>query len=226
MEKGNLGDKAYEYVLEKIITNEYSPGTKITEAEICKTLNISRTPVRQAIHRLESEGLAYRIKGFGAIVSEITYEDIIEIFEIRTLYELHAFKFYIENVSAEELIDLKNKLLTLDLNSNKQEYYDTDRAIHNIIMGHCLNSRMLSNLKTLNSQIEKFRRISAANPKRLSKSKEEHLAIIEAILKKDENMARESLEYHLTEVRNSVIEVYQHSKMYYDKNKERKIVAT
>ena len=222
-----MGDRAYDYVLDKIITNEYSPGTKITEVEICKALNISRTPVRQAIHRLESEGLAYRIKGVGAIVSEITYEDIIEIFEIRTLYELHAFKSYFKNVSEEELIDLRNRLLSLDSNSGKQEYYDIDRAIHNSIMKHCLNSRMLSNLKTLNSQIEKFRRVSAANPKRLSKSKEEHLTIIEAILKKDENKACESLEQHLTEVRNSVIEVYQYSKLHYDydKSKVRKVKA-
>lgn len=213
MGKTDLSKIAYDYLFERIVANSFTPGTSIVENEICELLNISRTPVREAIRRLQAEGLVNKIKDIGTMVREITHDDIIEIFEIRILFEVFALKPCIENIKDEEIRSLEQRLLKLDASSDPQEYYEVDRDIHNAIMKFCSNSRMVNYLKTLNAQSEKFRRVSATTPKRLSKSREEHLAIVQAICNRDYEKAHEELTHHLNEVRRSVIEAYRSFKV-------------
>ena len=206
MPKSDLSKKAYDYLFEHIVNNDLAPGASIVEQDICDRLKISRTPVREAMRRLEVEGLVIKIKDVGTIVREITYEDIIEIFEIRKLFELHALKNTVQNISDEEIRALEDRLQKLGTNSKDQDYYDVDRMIHSSIMRHCSNSRMVNYLKTINAQLEKLRRISAMTPKRLSHSREEHLSIVQAIAARDQEQAYQNLSHHLDEVRNSVVE--------------------
>ena len=213
MGKDDLSKKAYDYLFEHIVANDYTPGTNIVEDKICEILGMSRTPVREAMHRLESEGLVYRIKDVGTLVREITYDDIIEIFEIRILYELHALKSYVENVPEDEIRSFEQRLSGLFVSTDKQEYYNVDRELHKSIMRFCSNSRMANNLKTINAQIEKLRRISSTTPKRLAKSKKEHLDIVQAVCNRDYDKAKECLNFHLEEVKKSVIEAYRNQKL-------------
>lgn len=213
MGKSDLSKRAYDYLFEHILANDYAPGTTIVEGEVCEALNMSRTPVREAMHRLEVEGLVYRIKDIGTLVREITYDDIVEIFEIRILYELHALKSYVENVPEDEIRSLEKQLLELNVSTVAQAYYNVDREFHKSIMRFCSNSRMVNYLKTINAQIEKLRRISATTPKRLAKSREEHLAIVQAVCARDYNKANASLAFHLEEVKKSVIEAFRNSKI-------------
>ncbi len=204
----DLSKKAYDYLFEHIGANDFAPGTSLVEDEICGLLNMSRTPVREAMHRLEVEGLIYKIKNVGTLVREITYDDIIEIFEIRKLYELHALKNYVKNVTDDEIKLLEQRLLGLDVSDDKQAYYNIDRDIHSSIMSFCSNSRMINYLKTINAQIEKLRRISANTPQRLAKSKEEHIAIVQAVCNRDYDKAYTILDSHLENVKKSVIDAY------------------
>jgi len=214
MAKCDLSKMAYDYLFEHIIANNYAPGTTIVEGDICDALNMSRTPVREAMQRLEVEGLVYRIKDLGTLVREVTYDDIIEVFEIRELYETHALRRCVKNISDEEISSLEHRVQALDATTKVQEYYDVDRDIHESIMKFCSNSRMVNYLKTINAQIEKLRRVSAKKPKRLSASKEEHIAIVQAIYNRDYEKAQECLAYHLDEIKKSVIEVYRNSKIF------------
>lgn len=213
MGKNDLSKKAYDYLFEHIAANDYTPGTTIVEGEICEILKMSRTPVREAMHTLELEGLVYKIKDIGTLVREITYDDIMEVFEIRILYELHALKSYVEGVPENEIRSFEQRLLELNVTTAPQEYYNVDRELHKSIMRFCSNSRMVNYLKTINAQIEKLRRISATTPKRLAKSREEHLAIVQAVCNRDYDLAHASLNFHLEEVKKSVIEAYRNSKI-------------
>jgi DNA-binding GntR family transcriptional regulator len=210
--KTDLSKKAYDYLFEHIVRNDYAPGTPIVEKDICDLLDISRTPVREALRRLEVEGLIVKIKDVGTIVRDITYDDITEIFEIRKLFELFALKRAVKNISDEEVRSLEDQLQKLGNSSENQDYYIVDRRIHSTIMKYCSNTRMVNYLKTINAQLEILRRVSAINPKRLSHSKEEHLAIVRAIGNRDYDQASQNLSYHLDEVRNSVIEAFRHMK--------------
>lgn len=211
MKKKNLSQKAYDYLYNQIISNNYMPETAIVENDICQILNISRTPVREALKRLESEGLVYKIKDVGTLVKEITYDDIREVFEIRTLIELYALKRYINTVSDGELKALADKLDKLNKKSSVQDYYNSDRSIHNSLMSYCANNRLIRFWQEINAQVEKLRRISAATPERLVHSLEEHQKLIAAIRNRNYEEAYDCLSTHLAAVEKSVIEAKRNS---------------
>ena len=168
------------------------------------------------MRRLEGEGLVYRIPDKGVFVKEINYEDILEITEIRTLFELHALQSCIDNVSDSELKELEQQLIHLpdDRIDDEENFYIVDRSTHKLIMSYCRNSRMLNYLKTLEAQMEKVRRVSATTPQRLPKSKAEHLEIVHAIKNRDFARASEALQLHLLNVRNSALNALRDSKFH------------
>jgi DNA-binding GntR family transcriptional regulator len=213
MAKRDLSGVTYEYLFEKIVSNALSPGEALVENDICNMLHVSRTPVREALRKLETEGLVYKIPDRGTFVREITYEDIMEIMEIRILFEVHALQNCINNVPDQDLQLLEERLMALEPDSASNEYYHVDRDIHFMIMRYCPNMRIQSYLKTLNAQLERLRRVSALMPKRLSKSREEHLVIVRAIRNTDYETAKATLTIHLENVRSSVIEAYQMMKV-------------
>jgi DNA-binding GntR family transcriptional regulator len=213
MSKKDLSSLAYEYIFDKIVTNEFPPGMPIVENDICNNLAISRTPVREALRRLEVEGLVYKIADRGTFVREINYDDIIEIIEIRKIFEQYALRNCVKNAPDYEIENLEIMMMNLDNESDADAYYNTDRTLHAIIMKYCQNRRMINYLDNLNAQIEKLRRVSASTPKRLNRSLTEHLEIIRAIKARDYSVAAAALENHMDNILSSVIEAYRQSKM-------------
>lgn len=209
MAKRDLSGFTYEYLFEKIVSNALSPGEPLVENDICNLLHVSRTPVREALRKLETEGLVYKIPDRGTFVREITYEDIMEIMEVRILFETHALQNCIRNAPDHDIQQLEERLTALGPDSDPNDYYDVDREIHLMIMRYCPNMRIQSYLRTLNAQLERLRRVSAMMPKRLSKSREEHLELVRAIRDRDYDTARDVLVVHLENVQGSVIEAYQ-----------------
>lgn len=213
MAKKDLSGLAYEYIFDKIVTNEFTPGMPIVENDICTNLDMSRTPVREALRRLEVEGLVYKIADRGTFVREISYDDIIEIIELRKIFELYALRKCVKNAPDFEIAHLEKMLLDLNSDSDPDAYYNTDRTLHETIVKYCQNRRMVNYLANINAQLEKLRRVSATTPKRLVRSQSEHLEIIRAIKARDPAAAATALENHIDNILSSVIEAYRQSKM-------------
>jgi len=114
--KDNCKQKAYDYLYKSIIANEFHPGQPIIEQEISSTLGSSRTPVREALKQLESEGLVRHIPGRGTFVSEVTTQDVEEIFTLRSMLEVLALQSAWKNVSDREIEEVEQALITLDSN--------------------------------------------------------------------------------------------------------------
>lgn len=198
---------AYDYLANSIMKYEMVPGQAIVEQKISDLLGISRTPVREALKKLEADGFIVSIPGRGAIVKDILPHDVEEIFELRILLEEAALKSAVNKISDKELDDIEAALLKLDPGKNFDEYYNVDRELHNVIIRHSGNTRMLALLNSLSLQLERLRRISSMTPNRLAVSAKEHLAIIEAIKERDYEKARAKLLYHLNNVKDSTLKV-------------------
>lgn len=205
----SLSDDAYRYILEKIITFEYNPSEPIVEAELCETLKISRTPLREALQRLEAEGFVTKARNRGTFVRAYTVEDIRESCDIRKLFELYSLKNCIRSVSKGELMEIRSSLEKLDENSQPEEYYRLDSRLHGIITRYCMNSRMLSILANLSVQLDAFQKISAQTPHRLLESRDEHLKIVDAIAAGNLKTAERVLGEHLDNVKDSSIRAFQ-----------------
>ncbi len=209
----NRNITAYKYLSEAIVSNLLKPGDPITEQQISDTLGISRTPIREALKKLEAEGLVRHIPGRGSFVSEVTVQDIEEIFSLRVALEILALQIAYNKISDDELQELENSILQLDTNSSADDFYKYDRLLHHVIVHNGDNRRLENFLNNINIQIERVRIISSLLPQRLDKSKEEHLAIVRALKDRDLLKTEHLLKTHINNVRESAMEACR--KMYY-----------
>ncbi len=212
MAKQELKNIAYDYLLSSIMSYELAPGQVIVEQELSNLLGISRTPVREALKQLELEGLVHHIPSRGTFVKDITVQDVEEIFQLRELLEVAALKMAIIDITDDELSQIRIRLEQLDdarINerATKEEFYGSDRELHRLIMKYSRNSRMINFHKTIESQLERLRRISSMTPMRLAKSKQEHLALLNALCSRDLKSATFLLTTHLHNVKESTLNV-------------------
>lgn len=198
--------QAYEFLVDAILSNRLPPGASIIETEIATTLNISRTPVREAIRQLEAEGLVTHYPLQGTIVSAITPYDVDEIFYLRVMLEVSALRLSYDKLSEEELNNVEKMFNSLDPGSEREEYAFADKTLHSLIVDKAGNFRLKQFLNTLNVQIERFRRLASQGPTGLSKSKNEHLDIIHKLRLKDLKACEASLEKHLNSVKSNTME--------------------
>jgi len=198
---------AYDYLYESIITNKLTPGSVIVEQEVSDTLGISRTPIREALKQLTAEGLVRQIPSRGTFVEELNTRDVEEMFELREIFEEYSLRSGINEIPYEDLVGLEHAFKALGPESLPEDYYTCDRSLHTLILNYGWNRSMTVILNTINSQLERLRRISSMTPHRLDKSTEEHLGIIEAIKERNLEKSVALLHLHLENVKKSSLEV-------------------
>lgn len=200
--------RVFDYLYEEIVYNRLTPGSPLSELELAKKLETSRSPVREALMTLEGMGLVRRFPNRGCIVSPITAHDVEEIFSLRILLEQFALNRSCKRIGEAGLRELLRDLEALTAESNTEDYFRTDRNLHDLIVGNCGNTRLIQILHTLNGQIEQFRRISSMQPARLAESRLEHIAIAKALLERDHEKAHLLLEEHIKNVKTSTFNTY------------------
>lgn len=204
---GGATKKVYDYLFDGIVSNRLLPGSAISELEISKQLQTSRSPVREAMMVLESEGMVRRYPGRGCFVTEITVQDINEIFSLRILLETEALRRSFDLIAPQELESLERELTALTPEDSEDTYYETDRHLHEMIVNNCGNVRLMLILRTLNGQIEQFRRVASRQPQRLRASRQEHLDIVAALRERDLERACQLLAEHIGNVKAATLNV-------------------
>lgn len=199
----NAAGRIYEELFRQILHGDLEGGALISESDVAKQMESSRTPVREALLMLEGEGLVRRYPGRGYLVAEITPQDVDDIFELRTQLELLVLRRAYGVLTPELLRDMEEQLERLDEGSSADDFYRADRRLHELLALYCGNSRLQAFLDTLDSQIERVRYLSARRPERLRESREEHLDIIHALMKQDLPQAEVMLARHIQNVSES-----------------------
>ncbi|HBY56494.1 MAG TPA: hypothetical protein DEG96_01295 [Candidatus Atribacteria bacterium] len=202
----SLKDRAYQNIKLQIIRGNLKPGTRLLEEELSKAMNISRAPIREALNRLEKEGFVTIIPRKGATVSHITAQMIEDIFEIRETLESLAVKKSFGKISIEGLEKLGESFKKfIDKPANTEnciQYLALDKKFHDLLSQNCGNKKLIELLANLQEQIHWLRNISLKRIS-LAGSVKEHLAIIEALKKKDEELIIEVLLQHLERAKES-----------------------
>ncbi len=206
MSKTNLKTLAYNTIRRKIITCEYAPGAFINEEMLTTTLNISRTPIRDAISRLEQDGLVQIIPKKGITVTPLSMKDINTVFEARKLYETYILQQYGAHLSEERLTHFY-RIFSQPADSFTQNYdhcYELDAAFHQMIIDACANPYLCQGYALVSAQSERFRFMTGnMSDERIQKTFLEHNEIIRACLQKDIPTAVEKLIYHIDESKKS-----------------------
>lgn len=195
-----LRDMVFESLRDAIINNTLKPGERLMEIQLAEEMGVSRTPIREAIRKLELEGFITIIPRKGAHVAEISLEDIHEVYEIRTALESLAARLAADRATPEQIEEMKKCLIreTESLESDSiTDTVDADIGFHELIYQGACNERLLTTLANLREQIYRLRIASMSLPGRKNRSSEEHGAIWGAISVGNSQAAQELMAKHI-----------------------------
>jgi DNA-binding GntR family transcriptional regulator len=206
----SLHENAAAQLRELIFAGELLPGTFLDEARLCEQLEISRTPLREALKVLTAEGLVRHEPRRGCFVNQVTETDLDEIFPVLALLEGRSAYEAARNVTDLELRaleDLHGKLVRHARARRINEYYAANFAIHEAIIT-LANNRWLAQVIADLRKIVKLARLQQLHaPGRLDQSLAEHLALFAALKARDSEGADAAMRTHLTRQREALREL-------------------
>ncbi|MCC8026718.1 MAG: GntR family transcriptional regulator [Clostridium sp.] len=205
-------DSAYDYIKERIINGVYPPLSDLSEDKLQEELNVSRTPVREAILRLEKEDFVYVYPRKGTIVTDVTHDLIEDVYEIRELIEPRMVASTMHLVKRDWLLDIRKRFLEppeeLEGEELRQYFIQLDTELHTNIMDGCPNRYMRRLMKNIYDQNQRLR-MACSNPDgEDDRTVIEHVQIVDAVLNKDKKRLEEVLITHLEESKRRTIQTF------------------
>lgn len=207
-DKSNLSERVYLYLRNKILSNELKPGSKINYDDLCSEIEISRTPLRDAINLLKQDGLIEVKPRSGTYVCLPKVKDIEEIFDIRKALECQALKAF-TNIPKATLIQLveETELAEKELKvGNSEPFLKADRKLHKTILEHSNNQLLISIMTTLETRIEWLGVLTAQSIDRPVQANNDHKKILKALCQSNLPEAISLMEKHIDEFKRYTIE--------------------
>lgn len=195
-----LRELVCENIRQAIIDGTFSPGERLMEIQLADEMGVSRTPVREAIRKLELEGFVVMIPRRGTYVADISIKDITEIYEIRTCLDTLAAGLAAERITDEELEALNRLLVEIGqyiADNNMEKIVEADTAFHDILYQASRNERLRSIINNLREQLTGIRGRSMSYPGRLIETMEEHRTLVDSIAARDSERAQEAARVHI-----------------------------
>lgn len=194
-------DKAYESLRQDIVSWRLVPGTVLAEVEQSARLGVSRTPIREALAKLVSDGLARQQRGRGVVVSEVSLEHLDDLFDLRRALECEAARLACRSGRDTEFTELGDSFTQAaaaqDLEQRAEEYYLLVARLDELIDQATDNSYLASALRNLRVHLQRVRRLAKDHPARLIASANEHAQIAYAIASGDAALAQAATTMHL-----------------------------
>lgn len=208
MANKNLKQKAYETIKNKIVNCVYQPGEFINEDMLCEELQMSRTPVRDALGRLEQENLIQIKSKVGVIVEPISFSNINMIYETRLLLEPYIVENYCGDLS-EHVLETLAMTLEQEAESFRGgtgETFAYDDKFHQLLIGQSKNKYIIQTLHNVQSENSRLRiLIGKASDERIRETLEEHKIIYEALAKVDAKTAAGAIRSHIKKSKEAAI---------------------
>ncbi|MDX8336780.1 MULTISPECIES: GntR family transcriptional regulator [Cetobacterium] len=193
--KKSIREQVYDYLKEEIVNGKIKEGSRIVEEEFAEKLNISRTPIREALRMLELEGLIEAREKGGVTVPKTTKKDVEEVVKIRIALETVIFEELFERVTEKDIEKLEENVAKADaiVNDEKKslEVFRYFSEFNKILYNISDLPRVVTLINNLNLYLKKFRKISAENNNRRLSAHRDHTEIVNLIKagKKDEAIA-------------------------------------
>lgn len=192
---------------ELILDHKLPPGSRLSVPEIAKLLGVSRTPAREAIAEIVSEGLAVKRANRGAVVVDLTGNDLVEIYLLREVLEGLAARLATLRRTPQQLTVLEEILTAHDRavkDSNIQSHFDLDREFHTSILEIAGNERLTTSLGMLRSQIDIAMKTTHKGPGGIALALDEHRSIFHHISNRNPSEAEEAARRHIQRLRESL----------------------
>ena len=207
-----LSDQAYEILRDSILRQELPPGHRLDLDELQHQLGISRTPLKEALNRLATEGLVTIIPRRGTYVTQLTAQDVAERFEVRQILELGVADQLVANLTDEQLDHLRQLyadmavLITADgMVTDYFRFLDKDREFHRAMILLAGNRLLLEIYDGLNLNLQMAKVFYLAQDKRVREVDQEHYQILQALEARDAEALKVAIRNHIQSSKQAVM---------------------
>jgi DNA-binding GntR family transcriptional regulator len=204
-----LHEQVAHRLRQMLVENRIQPGAKLNERELSEVLNVSRTPLREAIKMLAAEGLVELLPNRGAIAVELTEADVLNTFEVMAGLEAQSGELAAERITEAELAEIKAmhfEMLAAYTRRDLPNYYRLNAAIHNAINAAAKNPVLASTYARVNARLQALRFRSNQDEEKWKAAVKEHELMIEALAARDGPAMRRVLLAHLANKREVVVQ--------------------
>ena len=191
------GDFVYAALRKEIRDGRLKPGDRLLETEIAARLGVSRTPVREALKRLESDGIASFGQPRGLTVTKLSHSQILELYAVREVLEGAAARFAAERAAPFEIESMKGLLSQHDSASTPAEAADANRRLHAAIVAATHNAYLQRVMNVMNDALVLLGTTTYAVPGRIASGWKENTEIVECIERRDAGAAEEAGRRHI-----------------------------
>lgn len=207
-----LRDVVFNTLRRAIITGEFAPGERLMEISLANRLGVSRTPVREAIRKLELEGLVIMIPRKGAQVAKITEKSLRDVIEIRCVLEEFAASLACERITEEgkeKLKEAHRQFVEAAQTNDIIDIVEKDEQFHDAIFQATCNDRLITIINNLREQFYRYRMEYVKDIEQHSVLVTEHEQLLHAIFSQDSETAKQIMRTHLKNQQEGVIQAIQ-----------------
>ncbi|MBU8910931.1 MAG: GntR family transcriptional regulator [Desulfobacterales bacterium] len=207
-ERRSLGQDVFEYLKNAIIDQTIEPGARLVESKIADMLGISRTPLREALHKLEREDWIEKNPSGGFQVVTLTKNDIEQTFGIRSVLEAYAARLAAENHQDRDLAPLEKKIeeFKICLKANDSDNLQKiNTQFHDILYALSKSPKLIKMINQLRAQISRFRQIILKQEEYAHKSNEDHVKMLAAIKNRDGRTVEQLVREHIIKGKNAAL---------------------
>lgn len=196
----SIREQVYQKLRLEILNGTFAPGDRIIEEDICRRYNVSRTPVRESLQKLENEKLLNHVPNKGAIVASWSAEDVYEIFQLRLALEKLVVSILIDKMSTTMKSELEKITTAIESVLNGEtEYMLTVESFHPALHRMAKMPRLSAMLKGMSDYLYRVHHLLQINPDRRKEALMDHLNIAKAILTQDKDEAHALIATHLND---------------------------
>lgn len=204
-----LRDVVFNTLRNAILKGELEPGEKLMEKKLSEKLGVSRTPIREAIHKLELEGLVVMTPRKSAEVASITEEDLTDVLEVRRVLESLAIDLACKNITNDIIAELEDNLVRFNAAVKKNDITEiatTDVEFHETIYKSTGNRRLIQILNNLREQMYRYRLEYIKDRQTRDNLVIEHRRIIDALRERDKEKGKKAILNHIEKQETTILE--------------------
>jgi DNA-binding GntR family transcriptional regulator len=208
-----LHERVADRLRELLVEGAIAPGAKLNERELSERLDVSRTPLREAIKMLAAEGLVELLPNRGAVAVSLNEQDVLNTFEVMAELEGMSGELAAKRITDSELSEIKAlhyEMLAAHTRSDLSAYYRLNSQIHKAINSAAKNPVLLSTYTQVNARLQALRFRSNQDEAKWKRAVREHEQMIDALVKRDGAALRAILVQHLNNKRDVVMEQIRH----------------
>jgi len=206
MPNRDLKNLAYDVLRNKLINCEYKPGSMLNEAQLSAELGYSRTPIRQALNRIEQEGFIRILPKKGIYVTEVSLNDVRQIFQVRAEIEPIALRLAAPYLPKKELQSFKKQFLGEEPAIAAD--YRLDTAMHLFIIEHCGNHFIIDMMRRVFDENTRVIISSGQNVVKIHDACQEHVGVLNLLIDDDIDKAQEAMRTHIESCKRAALDFF------------------